>query len=245
MLCRLYANRSTHRPCRRLYCCEQMMRRLNRTETNPVNQIDMVRTGYDRIAAIYLKIRRNSGPDIELLAELTDRLSNGARVLDAGCGAGVPVTRLLADRFMVTGVDLSASQIELARSLVPDATFIQADMTTIDLPANAFNAICSYYAIIHVPREQHPTLLERFHRMLVPGGYLLASMGATDNADDRDDNWLGAGAPMYWSHYGQEENLRMVKAAGFTIVWDRLVREDEMFGEGRHLFVLARKPLVS
>lgn len=214
-------------------------------EPKPVNQIDKVRAGYDRIAPTYLRIRRSSGPDVDLLTELTGRLSNGARVLDAGCGAGVPVTRLLASRFLVTGVDLSASQIEMARSLVPDATFIQADMTTIDLPDNSFNAICSYYAIIHVPREQHPTLLERFHRMLVPGGYLLASMGATDNPDDHDDNWLGAGAPMYWSHYGREENLRMVNAAGFTIVWDRLVREDEALGGGSHLFVLARKPLVS
>ena len=211
-------------------------------EPEPVNQIDKVRAGYDRIAPTFLRIRRSSGPDIELLAELTDRLSNGARVLDAGCGAGVPVARLLADRFQVTGVDLSASQIELARSLVPDATFIQADMTTIELSDNSFDAICSFYAIIHVPREQHPTLLERFHRMLVPGGYLLASMGATDNPTDRDDDWLGAGAAMYWSHYDREANLRMVSAVGFEIVWERLAREDEAFGSGSHLFLLARKP---
>ena len=44
------------------------------------------------------------------------------------CGAGVPATRLLIDAgFVVTRVDISEVQIERARSLVPDATFICAD----------------------------------------------------------------------------------------------------------------------
>jgi 2-polyprenyl-3-methyl-5-hydroxy-6-metoxy-1,4-benzoquinol methylase len=47
--------------------------------------------------------------------------------LSAGCGCGVPVARSLADAgFRVVGIDISERQVERARRLVPQATFIQA-----------------------------------------------------------------------------------------------------------------------
>jgi ubiquinone/menaquinone biosynthesis C-methylase UbiE len=201
----------------------------------------IVRTGYDTIAETYLRARSSDREDVRLLAELAERLPDGARVLDAGCGAGVPVAGLLSERFRVTGVDISAAQIALARELAPDAEFIQADMATLDFPDGSFDAIVSYFAIIHVPRDEHSAVLANFHRMLTPGGLLLLSTGAGDNPDDTEENWLGGGATMYWSHYGHAENLRMISAAGFDIIWDRLVTEDAEFGGGSHLFVLATR----
>ena len=48
----------------------------------------------------------------------------GAPVLELGCGGGGPVTQRLAARFKLTGVDVSAHQIELARERVPTAEFV-------------------------------------------------------------------------------------------------------------------------
>jgi ubiquinone/menaquinone biosynthesis C-methylase UbiE len=200
----------------------------------------IVQDGYDILAATYLRARSSDREDVRLLAELAQRLPDGARVLDAGCGAGVPVAQILSQRFHVTGVDISAAQIALARELLPDATFIQADMTALDFPDGSFDAIVSYFAIIHVPREEHSLVLGNFHRMLTPGGLLLISTGAGDNPDDTEEDWLGGGATMYWSHYGRTDNLRMIAEAGFDIIWERLVTEDEEFGGGTHLFVLAQ-----
>ncbi|HUG15101.1 MAG TPA: class I SAM-dependent methyltransferase, partial [Thermomicrobiales bacterium] len=118
----------------------------------------IVGAGYDAIAARYLNTRRAGAADLELLDDLAARLPDGASVLDLGCGAGVPVAQRLAGRLLVTGVDISAAQIALARQLVPDATFLQADMTALDFPDGAFDAVVSFYAIIHVPREEHPAL---------------------------------------------------------------------------------------
>jgi SAM-dependent methyltransferase len=204
-----------------------------------VNGKQIVQDGYDVLAEAYLRIRRTDSEDVRLLADLSSRLPDGARILDAGCGAGIPVASTLSERFSVVGVDISERQIALARENVTNAEFIQADLVTLDLPDASFDAIVSYYAIIHVPRAEHPALLANFRRMLVPGGLLLVSMGASDNPDGTEDNWLDGGAPMYWSHFGREDNLRMLADAGFDIIWERLVTEEEEFGGGTHLFVLA------
>lgn len=200
----------------------------------------IVRDGYNAIAVEYLRTRRDDSNDMRLLADLMDRLPDGAAVLDAGCGAGVPVAQRLSERFAVTGVDLSEAQIALAREFVPDATFLVQDIAGLSLADESFDAVVSLYAIIHVPRELHPAVLLGFHRVLRPGGFLLLSTGAEDNDGDVDDNWLAACAPMYWSHYGRDVNLRLIADAGFTILSEELVAEDEAFGGGTHLFVMAR-----
>ncbi|MDH7488260.1 MAG: class I SAM-dependent methyltransferase [Anaerolineae bacterium] len=104
---------------------------------------DIVRAGYNAIAAQYMANRRDDSDDVRLLAELGQRLPLGAKVLDAGCGAGVPVTRALAQWFEVTGVDFSEAQIALARQNVPQARFVCADITQLDFPDGTFDAIVS------------------------------------------------------------------------------------------------------
>jgi hypothetical protein len=54
-------------------------------------QKSLVRDGYDRIAFSYLEARPNDGGDVRLLQELIAELTAWSRVLDAGCGSGVPV----------------------------------------------------------------------------------------------------------------------------------------------------------
>src|SRR5437868_768090 len=95
-----------------------------------VDPKQIVADGYDQIAETYAAraVRASqrvggSGRDRFLAAYLAD-LPAGARVLDLGCATGVPVARTLAERFIVTGVDVSPQSIELARQNVPGAAFI-------------------------------------------------------------------------------------------------------------------------
>jgi len=199
----------------------------------------IVRHGYDEIACAYLAARGNDTDDVRLLDDLLGRLPVGARVLDAGCGAGEPVTRILSQHCDVTGLDISHVQLDIARSAIPNAAFVQGDLTALPFVDATFDALVSYFALIHVPLAQHATALRELRRVLRPGGLALFSMGANDNPVDIDPNWLGAGTPMYWSHYGRADNLRLVAEAGFCLIWERLIAEDAEFGGGEHLFVLA------
>jgi cyclopropane fatty-acyl-phospholipid synthase-like methyltransferase len=178
--------------------------------------------------------------DERYFTALLERLSEGSRVLDLGCGAGVPISKLLAQRHDVTGIDISGRQIELTRRLVPAARFHRGDFTQLSFPDEFFDAICSFYAIIHVPREEHPMLFNRLHRILRPGGLLLLTLG-TDDWVSTEENY--SGVEMSWSHYDAETNKKMVENAGFKIIQSS-IEGGEFHGEYEEaLYVLAEKTL--
>lgn len=180
----------------------------------------IVRVGYDRVSWAY----RGDTADLEMsgyghwLRRLARRIAPGARVLDLGCGCGVPVTQELAKRHGVTGVDLSPVQIERAKALVPDARFLCADMTTVEFPPAAFDAVVAFYSIINVPVEDQPELIARVAGWLAPGGWFLAIVGKYPwTGTERD--WRGvAGATMYWSHGGIADYRAWFARAGLTVV---------------------------
>jgi SAM-dependent methyltransferase len=95
---------------------------------------ELVGRGYDARGEHFAEWRDRivGDPRREWEAELVSRLQNGARVLELGCGAGVPDTQRLAARFQVTGVDISAEQVRRAQAAVPDAEFVQADFTALE-----------------------------------------------------------------------------------------------------------------
>lgn len=199
---------------------------------------DIVKNGYNQIADQYLAQRTADSEDVRLLGDFTDLLSPNTEVLDAGCGAGIPVSKILVEHFSVTGIDFSEAQIELAKKNVPSAKFICEDMTRLNFPDDTFDGICSYYAIIHIPREEHQALLANFYRMLKTGGIALLCLGAEHLIDDIDENYLGT--RMYWSHYDSPTYLKMLKEIGFAILWARYVKDSTCEGAG-HLFMLAQK----
>ncbi len=198
--------------------------------------VKLVEQSYDKIAREYLAWREKDPAFFQAgLQDLADRLSPGASVLDAGCGAGVPIALWLSERFHVTGVDISAEQLALARTRVPRATFLRQDMTKLDVPPNSFDAITCFYSLIHVPREHHAHVLANFYRALKTDGLLLLITGNGNLQDDVDDYF---GEKMYWSHFDRETSLQMVRDAGFEIIWNKIVADRP---SGSHTLALAQK----
>ena len=197
----------------------------------------IVETGYDHMAEQYLATKDAADPVLlGALERFAAVVPAGAPVIDLGCGAGVPVTRRLAERFAVTGVDVSARQLELARQHVPGGTFLQADMTALAFPPETFAGVTAFYSIIHVPRAAQPALVARIHRWLRPGGVFLATWAITA-WEGAEADWEGWGAPMWWSHYDQAGNLALLRAAGFTLPWAEVLPT----GGETWLWVLARR----
>ena len=90
------------------------------TEADPRK---IVESGYDAVAGRYAQLEpeEHEWPRMRWLRELLARVEPGERVLDVGCGNGIPATREIALAHQAVGVDISAAQIERARENVPDA----------------------------------------------------------------------------------------------------------------------------
>jgi cyclopropane fatty-acyl-phospholipid synthase-like methyltransferase len=202
--------------------------------------VELVGRGYDVIGEHFARWRDEivGDPRRAWEHELVSRLRDGARVLELGCGAGVPDTQRLAARFEVTGVDVSAEQVRRARAAVPDAEFVQADLTALELDPASFDAVVSYYAFNHVPRELLAPTFGRIHGWLVEGGLLMTALGVGDT-EAWTGEWLGA--PTFFSSFPPETNTRLVREAGFDILRDELVTFQEPEGDATFQWVLARK----
>jgi SAM-dependent methyltransferase len=197
----------------------------------------IVAAGYDAVSHLYRRDDDVPPHYGEWIAELQGRLPTGASVLDLGCGCGLPVARALADvGHEVTGVDLSPVQIERARGLVPRATFSVADLSEIRFAPATFDAVVCLYSIIHVPVADHAPLLGRVATWLRPRGWLLLVTGETDWTGIEDD-WLGGGATMWWSHPDRATSRRWLVDAGFEITEERRIPE----GDGAHALFWARR----
>jgi SAM-dependent methyltransferase len=197
--------------------------------TDPRTQL--VADGYDVMADEYLAwtSRIEGDPKTAYVTQLSARLRNGAHVLELGCGAGEPCTRLLAQRIDVTGVDLSAEQLARARANVPGARFVHADLTTLEVEPASCDAVVAIYVLNHVPRELLADVFRRIAVWLAPGGLFLASLGTGDTLAWTGD-WLGT--TMFFSSWDAPTNRRLLRDAGLELLGDELVvlHEPEPYG---------------
>jgi SAM-dependent methyltransferase len=203
-----------------------------------MNPKDIVRTGYDRAADAYAE---QYGPLSSVryrdwLEDIARRVPKGGRVLDLGCGNGVPVAQRLATDYRLVGLDISPVQIAKARRAVPTAEFVCGDMSAIEFPARSLAAIVALYSIIHVPLAEQPNLFHRIAQWLEPGGHLLATVGHAEWTGV-EERWLGVdGATMYWSHADADAYQGWLADLGFDVLTRQVVQE----GASGHTLLLAR-----
>jgi SAM-dependent methyltransferase len=212
---------------------------------------DIVERGYDRIVDRFAEWQRaiQGSERLERLDDLLRRLPLQPYVLELGSGAGVRSTRILAERGRLTGVDLSSEQVKRARERIPEARFVHGDVMSVEFAPETFDAVVSFYVLNNLPREELGPLFARIHGWLRPGGWLLASLPATDNPGWRGE-WLGV--EMFFSGYDAETTLELARDAGLEVVDHSLEtvlepdwedgRMGETYGEVRWLWLLARRP---
>lgn len=185
----------------------------------------LVAEGYDNIADTYLARFGASAVREKWLGRLMDGLpTSGGRVLDLGCGAGVPVARdLAALGHSVIGIDGSAKQVAMARHNVPAATFLEADMCEVTFEAGCFDAVAAFYSITHVPPIQQGPLVKRIAMWLKQGGLFVGSFGAGARGE-----WIGEwlGTTMYFGHSGEAETSQHLASAGLNVCERSVEKQD-------------------
>jgi 2-polyprenyl-3-methyl-5-hydroxy-6-metoxy-1,4-benzoquinol methylase len=187
--------------------------------------------------AAYVAWREQAGPDADpfgLLLPLLDLLGdvNGRRVLDAGCGEGYLARWLAARGAHVTGIDLSARLIALARAKDPGGSidYQVADLSQ-PLPSAAgrFDAAASYLVLNDV--RDFRGFAATLAASLAPGGRLALALNnpysavtdrhVTDYFDSgavsRYRGLWEAGIRAYYHHRTLEDYLDAFHAGGLRL----------------------------
>lgn len=92
-----------------------------------------------------------------------------ADVLEAGCGTGRILSRLAPHARSVTGADLSRGM--LGGSRARGLPVVQADLTALPFPDAAFDLVCSFKVLAHVPPIERA--VAELCRVTRPGGRLV------------------------------------------------------------------------
>jgi SAM-dependent methyltransferase len=201
----------------------------------------LVGRSYDLIAEEYAAWggTEAQGAKRRYLSEALGRSTAARRLLDLGCGTGQHVTRHLAAVAPTVGVDLSPRSLALAKSMIPTASFVRADMADVAFAERSFDGVVAFFSLIHVPRERHELLLRAIHSWLRPGGFLIVTMHA-GGGEHGEGELLGV--PMFWSGWSGEQNAQLVEAVGFRCesVVDETEPENDALVTHRWIVATAR-----
>jgi SAM-dependent methyltransferase len=96
----------------------------------------------------------------------------GQRLLDVGCGAGLLLQRAAKHGATVAGLDVASGLVAIARRRVPDADVRVGDMDLLPYAPGSFDIVTG---ILAFDLALDPlTAVEEAHRVLRPGGHLVA-----------------------------------------------------------------------
>lgn len=172
-------------------------------------------SAFDRIGERYDEAFPHKEGQLSAVSWLVGQLEPGARVLDAGCGTGVPTARQLAEAGLtVVGIDISPVMVGLARENVPAATFAEMDIMDVTPELGEFAAVAAFFSLLMLPRADIPGALARFREIIVPGGWLVLGMVEAD-VDDVPISFLGTEIRVTGYPSGRLRDV--VTTAGFAV----------------------------
>lgn len=172
--------------------------------------------GFDAIGARYDEAFPRRVGQIQAGAWLADTLPAGSRVLDVGCGTGLPTARqLVRAGHKVVGVDISPSMLKLCRDNVPGGEFHRMDLADLDSgELGRFDGVAAFFSLLNLPRREIPHALRMLHGLLRPDGLLALAMVEAD-VNDYAIPFLGNSIRV--SGYLRDDLRRVVHDAGFEI----------------------------
>lgn len=156
-------------------------------------------------------------------AWLISRLTPPARVLDLGCGTGVPTARQFVEAGIdVVGVDESSTMVGLAKEQAPGGRYLHRDLREVE-DLGRFDAVVAFFSLIMLPKNDIPPLLRRL-RARLRGPKLLQIAMVLGDFDQFPIIFMGQ--PIAVTAYPPDEMAHVVERAGFTVLDLREVKAE-------------------
>jgi ubiquinone/menaquinone biosynthesis C-methylase UbiE len=189
---------------------------------------------YDLIAEWYAadRDRRTGVPETLALASSIER---GGRVLDMGCGNGVPITRtLLGAGHQVVGLDSASQMLARFRLNLPHTPAVRGTIQACAFAADSFDAAVAWGVMFHLTHDDQVKAIASVSRVLRSGAPFLFTSGDAAN-DDR--GWIEGtmdGVTFRYYSFGADTYRRILAEHGLSLV-------DVHTDAGQNLYYLARK----
>lgn len=159
----------------------------------------------------------------KVIAKILDncRICEGTRVLDVACGTGVLFPDYISRKAVVTGIDISAEMVKMAKEKFPQIDIICGDAENYDFQ-NQFDVIMIYNAFPHFPNPER--LIENLAKALKNGGRLSIAHGASRE----EINKCHSGKPSKISlPLPEAEDVKKLLSPLFNV--DIVISDNEMY----------------
>ena len=167
---------------------------------------------YDKIAVRWTNERKTAFVS-NLIIDFANKIKVGGKILDIGCGGGVPNASYLCNKaFELTGIDGSENMIDIAIENIPNSVFEVCDVIEYK-PATSFDGILAWDSLFHLPYANQHDIYSKIYGWLNNGGWFLFSHTAVDGEiiDEMFDEKL------YYSGLSTDVVRQLLIDAGFKI----------------------------
>lgn len=145
------------------------------------------------------------------------RYKQGGRLLDCGCATGLFMQQAKDHGFDVSGFDVSAYAIRIAKKSFKDRVKL-GSLSTVRYAKNSFDTITLFDVIEHLqnPRKD----LTKIHNWLKKDGLLMINTGDTDSfyAQMEGKRWHFFIPPQHLFFFSRASLTKLLSQAGFKVI---------------------------
>ncbi len=180
---------------------------------------------YDQIAEWYTAVRNLEVgvPDMEVFARM---LPPRAKVLDLGCGDGIPISQILArEGLCLSGLDSSPEMIARYRANFPGVSTRCERVEEVDFAVGSFEGVVAWGVLFHLTEAKQKALIRQVSEWLKPGGQFLFTSGGTAGVSESEMN----GVTFQYVSLGASAYRHLIEQAGMRLeddhsdAWDNHV----------------------
>lgn len=177
---------------------------------------------YDLIADWYgsQRVETTDGSGVPEVMALASSICSAGRVLDIGCGNGVPLTKaLLASGHRVVGLDSASNMLRRFRANCPDTPALKGIVQSCPFTAQTFDAAVAWGVMFHLKPAEQVQAIASVSRVLKTGAPFLFTAGYPDVPDDSQDH-VGVmnGVEFHYYSFTKDGYRRILGDCGLTLV---------------------------
>lgn len=185
--------------------------------------------GYEKIASEFISAR-NKTLGISFFQEWSESLNTASKILDLGCGDGIPVTKAITESgHSVFAIDASKSMMEAFKSNFPNILSKCEAVEHSDFFEQEYDGVIAIGVVFLLNEQTQLDLIRKVEDVLRPGGQFLFS------APIQTGRWRDILTERESISLGEKQYVQALSSAGLHFMRTAL-------DEGNNNYYIAEKP---